>query len=109
MGDREAPLGHAVLNPPQGRLVVPISLSWNDKCCSTVAVTDSGAGGVFLNAALIKSLQISTLPKDPPLCVTTLGRDPLGDGLITHESKPFSFLVGALHFEVITFDFIPSP
>lgn len=95
MGDRGAPSGHAVLNPPQGRLVVPKSLSWNE-CCFTVAFIDSGAGGVFLKAALVKSFQIPTVLKDPPLCVTTLS-----DGLITHKSKPLSILVGALHFEVL--------
>lgn len=72
MGVRGAPLGHTALKSPQERLMVPITLSWDDRQFSTMAFIDSGVGGVFLDATLGTNLLIPTLPKTRPACVTTL-------------------------------------
>ncbi|XP_077336648.1 protein orai-2 isoform X1 [Lithobates pipiens] len=104
-------LGGVVSSPvmQKDKPLVLVTLSWCESSIEIQALMDSGATGLFIDAAFVSQHSIPLQLRDTPLAIEALDGRPLQPAHVTHETVPLSMAVGALHLEIIQFQVISSP
>ncbi|PIO38962.1 hypothetical protein AB205_0077930, partial [Aquarana catesbeiana] len=82
---------------------VSVTLSWAESSIEIQALINSGAAGLFIDAAFVSKHSIPLQLHDTPLAIEALDGRPLQPAHVTHETVPLSMAVGALHQEIIQF------
>ncbi|KAK3545273.1 hypothetical protein QTP70_002933, partial [Hemibagrus guttatus] len=90
-------------------LLVPVSLQVSDHSVSTSALIDSGAAVNLINGALVEKLGIPTFPCVPPLKITAIDSQPIGEGYLKSQTELLEFRVGLFHRERLAFYVTSSP
>ncbi|KAK3523069.1 hypothetical protein QTP86_012643 [Hemibagrus guttatus] len=80
-------------------LLVPVSLQVSDHSVSTSALIDSGAAVNLIDGALVEKLGIPTFPCVPPLKITAIDSQPIGEGYLKSQTELLEFRVGLFHRE----------
>ncbi|KAK3523015.1 hypothetical protein QTP86_011090 [Hemibagrus guttatus] len=90
-------------------LLVPVSLQVSDHSVSTSALIDSGAAVNLIDGALVEKLGIPTFPCVPPLKITAIDSQPIGEGYLKSQTELLEFRVGLFHRERLVFYVTSSP
>ncbi|KAK3507071.1 hypothetical protein QTP70_003881 [Hemibagrus guttatus] len=90
-------------------LLVPVSLQVSDHSVSTSALIDSGAAVNLIDGALVEKLGIPTFPCVPPLKITAIDSQPIGEGYLKSQTELLEFRVGLFHRERLAFYVTSSP
>ncbi|KAK3544099.1 hypothetical protein QTP86_001557, partial [Hemibagrus guttatus] len=89
--------------------LVPVSLQVSDHSVSTSALIDSGAAVNLIDGALVEKLGIPTFPCVPPLKITAIDSQPIGEGYLKSQTELLEFRVGLFHRERLAFYVTSSP
>lgn len=73
----------------------------SEKVFSTLVLISSDEAGNFIDHHLAEKLLLLSQLLEHPLKLYALDRDPIGDGSVTHCTKPIHLFVGALQLENI--------
>ncbi|XP_062418964.1 uncharacterized protein LOC134131237 [Pungitius pungitius] len=98
-----------VLNMSRQQLTLPTVLSLGKMKQEVRGLVDSGAAGNFMDQHLAHRLAVPLIPVRPPLRINALDGQPLGTGMIMHQTANITLRVGALHEEDIRFFIVSSP
>ncbi|XP_077953086.1 uncharacterized protein LOC144390462 [Gasterosteus aculeatus] len=98
-----------VLNMSRQQLTLPTVLSLGKMKQEVRGLVDSGAAGNFMDQHLAHRLSVPLIPVRPPLRINALDGQPLGTGMIMHQTANITLRVGALHEEDIRFFIVSSP
>ncbi|KAK3569743.1 hypothetical protein QTP86_004065 [Hemibagrus guttatus] len=87
----------------------PPSEQVSDHSVSTSALIDSGAAVNLIDGALVEKLGIPTFPCVPPLKITAIDSQPIGEGYLKSQTELLEFRVGLFHRERLAFYVTSSP
>ncbi|KAK3513361.1 hypothetical protein QTP70_012340 [Hemibagrus guttatus] len=90
-------------------LLVPVSLRVSDHSVSTSALIDSRVAVNLIDGALVEKLGIPTFPCMPPLKITAIDSQPIGEGYLKSQTELLEFRVGLFHCERLAFYVTSSP
>ncbi|KAK3531229.1 hypothetical protein QTP70_015226, partial [Hemibagrus guttatus] len=76
---------------------------------STSALIDSGAAVNLIDGALVEKLGIPTFPCVPPLKITAIDSQLIGEGYLKSQTELLEFRVGLFHRERLAFYVTSSP
>lgn len=114
-------LGHRIYHCPEkptmsqvgisktmSKIMLPAFLLYSNVHFPVTALIDSGSAVNLIDRKFVHELKLPAIPCTPPLRVTAINDQLIGEGLLTHQIPVLDLQIGLFHHEKLSFISSPS-